>query len=385
MKKVPKLRFGEFSAPFQRYTLSQLAERVTTKNKAGIENVLTISAEYGLISQLDFFKKSVAGKDLRGYYLLRRNDFAYNKSYSSGYPMGAIKRLKSYDEGIVSTLYICFRAKEIVELDFLEQFFNSGKQNSELEKVAQEGARNHGLLNIGVNDFFDMEIDLPTFPEQVKIGKLLTSVDRRLTDGKIRLSRLEDFKKAAMHRVFSGKLIFGDASWNWSESAFGSIATISKGEQLNKENLSPAGEFPCLNGGILPSGFTDKYNSAGNTICISEGGNSCGYVGFMKRKFWAGGHCYTVRPSTETVDNRFLFYLLKHNEERIMRLRVGSGLPNIQKRDLSNLRLRYPESLAEQTKIAAFLSVLDEKIEKTAAQIAAMEKWKKGLLQQLFC
>jgi type I restriction enzyme S subunit len=127
--------------------LGEVAERVTRKNKVNNINVLTISAQFGLISQLEFFNKSVSAKDVSGYYLLEKDEFAYNKSYSNGYPMGAIKRLNRYDKGVVSTLYICFKFKEKINLSFMEQYFEMGLQNIELEKVAQEEARNHGLLN----------------------------------------------------------------------------------------------------------------------------------------------------------------------------------------------------------------------------------------------
>src|SRR5690606_14918500 len=157
-----KIRFtddnGEYFPEWIMYKLSDISERIIQKNSEGTQNVLTISAQFGLISQLEFFNKSVSAKDVSGYYLLKQNDFAYNKSYSNGYPMGAIKRLKRYEKGIVSTLYICFRLNQNASVDFIEQYFESGIQNAEIEKIAQEGARNHGLLNVGVSDFFNIEV-----------------------------------------------------------------------------------------------------------------------------------------------------------------------------------------------------------------------------------
>ncbi|MCA9328815.1 restriction endonuclease subunit S, partial [Candidatus Saccharibacteria bacterium] len=154
----PVLRFKEDDGSdfpdWQKRQLKDFFERTTDKNKLGNKNVLTISAQQGLVSQTDYFNKSVAAKDLTGYYLLEKNDFAYNKSYSAGYPTGAVKRLKNYDVGVVSTLYICFKPKTNQIIDYFEQVFNAGIQNHEIEKVAQEGARNHGLLNIAVEDFF---------------------------------------------------------------------------------------------------------------------------------------------------------------------------------------------------------------------------------------
>ncbi len=133
---------------------------------------------------MKFFTKSVSSKDLTGYYILEKGDFAYNKSYSNGYPMGAIKHLVNYDKGIVSTLYICFRFSNEIDKPFAQQFFESGKQNVEIEKIAQEGARNHGLLNLGVNDFFNIKLNLPSLNEQRKIASFLFLIDEKISTQK---------------------------------------------------------------------------------------------------------------------------------------------------------------------------------------------------------
>lgn len=182
--------------------MRDLSERIVSKNKDNNQNVLTISAQFGLISQLDFFNKSVSAKDVTGYYLLKLNDFAYNKSYSNGYPMGAIKRLKKYEKGIVSTLYICFRFNETVSVDFIEQYFESGIQNSEIEKIAQEGARNHGLLNVGVADFFNIAIKIPSLKEQTKIADFLCSIDLKIDVENQILQKLEEQKKYLLQNMF---------------------------------------------------------------------------------------------------------------------------------------------------------------------------------------
>ncbi|WET04338.1 restriction endonuclease subunit S [Flavobacterium sp. YJ01] len=201
-----KIRFkdelgNEFSK-WKVYKLKDISDRVLFKNAENNQNVLTISAQLGLISQLDFFNKSVSAKNVSGYYLLKQNDFAYNKSYSKGYPMGAIKRLKKYDKGIVSTLYICFRFNGLVNVNFMEQYFESGIQNTEIEKIAQEGARNHGLLNVGVSDFFNIEINLPSIEEQKRIAALLSKIDKKIQTEKAILEQFENQKKYLLHQMF---------------------------------------------------------------------------------------------------------------------------------------------------------------------------------------
>jgi type I restriction enzyme, S subunit len=182
--------------------LKDITERVVKKNSDNSQNVLTISAQHGLISQLEFFNKSVSAKNVEGYYLLTKGDFAYNKSYSAGYPMGAIKRLNRYNEGIVSTLYICFRFNEKANQDFMEYYFESQIQNIELEKIAQEGARNHGLLNVGVSDFFNIKIKLPSFKEQVEIAKLFSVLNQKVTVESVILKRLNRQKDYLLKNLF---------------------------------------------------------------------------------------------------------------------------------------------------------------------------------------
>lgn len=201
-----KLRFkdenGEDYPDWEEKKLGEIADRVVRKNKENNLNVLTISAQLGLVSQLEYFNKSVSAKDVTNYYLIKRNDFAYNKSYSNGYPMGAIKRLKIYDKGVVSTLYICFCFSEMVSLNFMEHYFEYGLHNKEIEKVAQEGARNHGLLNIGVKDFLNIELILPSIIEQQKIANFLSSIDDKIESTNQQITQTQTFKKGLLQQMF---------------------------------------------------------------------------------------------------------------------------------------------------------------------------------------
>lgn len=178
-------------------------KRVTTKNAENYDNVLTISAQYGLINQQDFFNKSVSANDVTGYYLIKKGDFAYNKSYSKGYPMGAIKPLKKYEKGVVSTLYICFNIKDNSNPDFYEHYFESGKINKQIHKIAQEGARNHGLLNLSVVEFFkDIDILKPHIKEQEKIASFLNAISQQISLVSEQLEETRTFKKALLSKLF---------------------------------------------------------------------------------------------------------------------------------------------------------------------------------------
>ena len=177
--------------------------RLTRRNTENNSNVLTISAQYGLISQQDFFNKSIASEDKSNYFLIHKGEFAYNKSYSNGYPYGALKKLDMYEKGIVSPLYICFAASDKNKCpDFYVQYFEAGKMNSEIRAFAQEGARNHGLLNIAVDDFFNSYLLYPGLSEQQKIADFLTSYDEAITAAKQELAKWKELKKGLLQQMF---------------------------------------------------------------------------------------------------------------------------------------------------------------------------------------
>lgn len=138
-----------------------------------------------------------------------------------------------------------------------------------------------------------------------------------------------------------------------------------------------------MNGGTEPSGFYDDYNVEANTISISEGGNSCGYVQFNILPFWSGGHCYTIQEITNNIDNMYLYHYLKSKEDAIMQLRIGSGLPNIQKKDLANFKVIVP-TIERQKTISVFLSLLERKAEIEADILVAMQSEKQYMLRQMF-
>lgn len=202
-----KRRIPGHAEPWKRKRLSDIAQRLTVKNTEQCNNVLTISASDGLVSQEAYFKKEVAGKDKSNYFLLLRDDYAYNRSSSSCNPYGAIKRLKKYSTGIVSPLYICFRMNtNLVDVNYVEFAFDSGVLNKELDMVTQEGARNHGLLNIAVEDFFNCRIELPSYDEQVKIAEILQALYYSVTLLEKELEQENLKKKALMQQLLTGKI-----------------------------------------------------------------------------------------------------------------------------------------------------------------------------------
>ena len=180
-QEYPMCRIEGFEQALSTYKMCDFSSRIATKNKdSKCSLVLTIAAQYGLVNQESFFNKSVASENLTGYYLLHKGEFAYNRSYSAGYDWGAVKRLDNYDEGVLSTLYICFKINEtIVDSDYLAYYFESTKWHRGLSDIAGEGARNHGLLNVSITDYFNTKHRFPVIEEQKAIAKMLNTITEK--------------------------------------------------------------------------------------------------------------------------------------------------------------------------------------------------------------
>ena len=180
-QEYPMCRIEGFEQALSTYKMSDFSSRIATKNKdSKCSLVLTIAAQYGLVNQESFFNKSVASENLTGYYLLHKGEFAYNRSYSAGYDWGAVKRLDNYDEGVLSTLYICFKINEtIADSDYLTYYFESTKWHRGLSDIAGEGARNHGLLNVSMTDYFNTKHRFPVIEEQKAIAKMLNTITEK--------------------------------------------------------------------------------------------------------------------------------------------------------------------------------------------------------------
>lgn len=220
-----------------------------------------------------------------------------------------------------------------------------------------------------------VKISLGNIQEQNKLTRLLSLIDERIsTQSKI----IEDLKK--LKSAISENL-FKDVKGNIV--MLSEICEIIKGKQINGEFLSEKGKYYVMNGGTEPSGYYSDYNVEANTISISEGGNSCGYVQFNTSPFWSGGHCYTIQKIADDVDNLYLYHYLKSQEDAIMKLRIGSGLPNIQKKDLAMFKIKIP-TVEQQRTISTFLSSLERKAEIEEMLLNAMKKEKQYLLRQMF-
>ena len=208
--------------------MSDFAERITRKNSNNETDLpLTISSKDGLVDQISYFNKTVASKDMSGYYLLRNGEYAYNKSYSVGYDFGSIKRLDRYPMGALSTLYICFALKKH-DTDFIKVYFDSLKWYKEIYMISAEGARNHGLLNVPTDEFFATKHYLPeNTAEQRKVADFLISLDRRIDAQQSLVVNLKKYKRGVFETVFSQKvrLIPRNKRKDWQKYKLSDFAT----------------------------------------------------------------------------------------------------------------------------------------------------------------
>lgn len=272
-----ELNFLNHAGTLATSRLGDLCERVVRKNTDNQSKLpLTISSIDGLVDQRDYFNKIVAAKDMSGYYLLKRGEFAYNKSYSVGYDYGSIKRLNRYDEGCLSTLYICFAVKsDLIDSDYLEWFFNSLFWYKEMPNICAEGARNHGLLNVDTDEFFNLSITYPVdIEEQKKIAKILNSLDAKIASEKIETEKLKNLKSSMLTKMFpkEGKKVpeirFDGFTDDWEQRKLENICEVfTDGDWIESKDQSETGIRLIQTGNIGTTNYLDKEN---NKKWISE-------------------------------------------------------------------------------------------------------------------
>ena len=378
----PKLRFPQFYGNWSKDIFRdlvkinqglqiQISERYLTQVEASHFYITNEFLKEG--SEKKYFIKNPPPNVLCEY-----NDILMTRTGNTGMVVTNVK-------GAFHNNFFKINYPNTIVKGFLYYFLTTVKTQNIIKSLAGTST----IPDLNHTDFYKINFKYPSLEEQTKIANFLSSVDEKINLLKEKKSLLEEYKKGIMQKIFNQEIRFTDDDGNdfedWVEKSLQQIAEVNKGNQLNKDDLNDVDIYPSISGGIEPSGYTDKYNRNENTIIISEGGNSCGYVNFIKTKFWCGGHCYSIDITDfENFDNEYLFQLLKFNQNEIMALRVGSGLPNIQKKDLKNFIISVSMNKSEQTKIANFLTSIDEKIELVKSQLQDTQEYKKGLLQQMF-
>ena len=400
LEKRPKLRFPGFDEPWRAEKLSDFAERVTRKNSNNETDLpLTISSKDGLVDQISYFNKTVASKDMSGYYLLRNGEYAYNKSYSVGYDFGSIKRLDRYPMGALSTLYICFALKKH-DTDFIKVYFDSLKWYKEIYMISAEGARNHGLLNVPTDEFFATKHYLPeNTAEQRKIADFLIALDRRIDAQQSLVDALKKYKRGVVRTLLSPKRC-SIKNVKWTTSRIGDIGTFIKGAPLSKADISLEGTPFILYGELYTTysevisnvvrrtqASADKqyYSQIGDVIIPTSGETpeeistaSC----VMLPDIILAGDLNIYRCTQ--VDGRIMSYILNHVvNDRIARIAQGKSVVHVQAAEISKIEITYPDPFSQKT-IIAILAAISDRIDQSNAELRLLHELRKALLQKLF-
>ena len=395
LEKRPKLRFPGFDEPWRAEKLSDFAERVTRKNSNNETDLpLTISSKDGLVDQISYFNKTVASKDMSGYYLLRNGEYAYNKSYSVGYDFGSIKRLDRYPMGALSTLYICFALKKH-DTDFIKVYFDSLKWYKEIYMISAEGARNHGLLNVPTDEFFATKHYLPeNTAEQRKIADFLIALDRRIDAQQSLVDALKKYKRGLLNQIFSA---------------------ISKGSQRRKLR-----ELVHVSGGKTPSMSNSLYWN-GDIVWISSKDMKSSRISGSELKITnlALNEMSLYHPGTLLLVARsgilkhslplailevdatinqdikalqvhgcnafYLYYAILSQEDNIIRtlVKTGTTVQSLMMDSFLNIEIPTP-NIDQQQSIIDKLAKLEKYVDVQGKELSLLSQMRNGLLQQLF-
>jgi type I restriction enzyme S subunit len=372
-------------------------ERITKKNRENNQNVLTISAQYGLISQEEFFNKVVASNDKSNYYLLNKGDFAYNKSYSNGYPYGAFKKLTRYDKGIVSPLYICFTPKENIVPEYYENFFESRFFDKEINAIAQEGARNHGLLNMAVGDFFNTKLPMPPFKEQKQIADILSTWDHAIELKENEIRQEKDLLQRAINSLVKENEVL---NVQYEKIMLHDCMEFVNGYAFESKNYIDNGDFKVITIGnvqdgmlnihsntkfisVLPGNVNKKQKLQKNDILISMTGN-VGRVCLVDQDNCVLNQRVGKLIPLDNIHPMYLYYALRSKKflYKMIAKAQGGAQPNLSTKDIKNHRISVPK-LEFQKKIANYLYNLEKQTIFRSREIEKLKLQKKGLMQRL--
>ena len=376
--------------------LGSLFDRLTRKNTENNQNVLTISAQYGLIGQLDYYNTPYASEDKISYTLLQKGDFAYNKSYSSDYAYGVIKRLDVYEKGIVSPLYICFRAKENTNTDFYLQYFEAGFFNQEIYYIAQEGARNHGLLNVSTEDFFNSFLVFPPLAEQQRIAEILMHCDKVISLYKQQLDELKKAKSYFLRKMFpqqgetTPQIRFPGFTSPWVQHKLGEIATFINGRAYSQNELLPEGKYRVLRVGNLYTNDSWYYSNLelSEKYYADYGDLLYTWSATFGPHIWLGNrviyhyHIWKMNLS-EKLEKYFAVQLLERDKANILFSKNGSTMVHITKEGMEQKDVIIPTDIAEQQAIGIFFTQIDNLITLHQRKIDEARQEKKALMQLL--
>ena len=379
--REPRCFLGSFDFSWEQRKLGELVDRVVRKNTNNESTLpLTISAQYGLVDQITYFNNRVASRDVSNYYLVLNGEFAYNKSTSDGYPFGAVKRLDLYEKGVLSTLYIVFAPKkeQQIDSDYLTVFFDTDRWHKGVAERAAEGARNHGLLNISAEDFFDIDLSVPKdIVEQKQIGAFIRQLDNLITLHQRKCVFLFGFFQAFISMIFTA------STFSWEQRKLGELVDRVVRKNTNNESTLPltisaqyglVDQITYFNNRVASRDVSNYYLVLNGEFAYNKS-TSDGYpFGAVKRlDLYEKGVLSTLyivfAPKKEQqIDSDYLTVFFdtdrwhKGVAERAAEGARNHGLLNISAEDFFDIDLSVPKDIVEQKQIGAFIRQLDNLI-----------------------
>ena len=356
----PEIRFKGFTDPWEQRKLGELVDRVVRKNINNESTLpLTISAQYGLVDQITYFNNRVASRDVSNYYLVLNGEFAYNKSTSDGYPFGAVKRLDLYEKGVLSTLYIVFAPKkeQQIDSDYLTVFFDTDRWHKGVAERAAEGARNHGLLNISAEDFFDIDLSVPKdIVEQKQIGAFIRQLDNLITLHQRKCVFLFGFFQAFISMIFTA------STFSWEQRKVQDVADRFDNLRIPvAANLRVHGTTPYYGANGIQD-YVEGFTHDGEFVLVAEDGANDlkNYpVKCVNGRIWVNNHAHILQGKAGIADNSFLAFAISQSD--IESLLVGGGRAKLNAETLMSIEFRLP-CLQEQYRIGEYLTQLDHLI-----------------------
>ena len=385
-EKKPALRFKGFTDPWEQRKLGDAFERVVRKNTNNESRLpLTISAQDGLVDQITYFNNRVASRDVSNYYLVYNGEFAYNKSTSDGYPFGAVKRLDWYEKGVLSTLYIVFALKhpEKDDSDFMTVFYDTDRWHRGVAERAAEGARNHGLLNISADDFFDIDTTMPEDKvEQEKIGRLLKKLDTLITLHQRKYERLVNIKKSMLDKMFPQngasvpEIRFKGFTDPWEQRKLGEMVDVCSG--MDYKHLSE-GDIPVYGTGGYMLSVNKALSYDRNAVGIGRKGTiDKPYI--LKAPFWTVDTLfYAIPKDSKNID--FTFDVFQKVDWK--KKDESTGVPSLSKIAINETSISTPSKL-EQERIGSFFRNLDTLITLHQRKLEKLQNIKKSCLEKMF-
>lgn len=380
-----RLGFANYTGNLVTSRLGDLCERIMRKNSENQSDLpLTISSIDGLVDQRNYFNKVVAAKDMSGYYLLKRGEFAYNKSYSVGYDYGTIKRLNKYDEGCLSTLYICFAIKSnAIDSNYLECFFDSLVWYKDMANVCTEGARNHGLLNVDIEEFFNIKVVYPAdIEEQKKTAKILNNLDEKIKAEKTNVEKLKALKSSMLTKMFPKEgesvpeLRFKGFTDPWEQRKLNEICDYTS-SSLTASSSIENGKY-ILYDANTEIGSVDSFSMNEDYITVIKDGAGVGRIRKLPKNTAFIGTMGALTSKNKETD--FLYYLLERKD--LSKQFTGSTIPHIYFKDYGKDAVNIPKD-KEQQVIGSYFKQLDNLITLHQRKYEKLLDVKKAFLEKM--